>query len=84
VHNLATTEKLTRPPLPLTMERLAKGLDIALDTVRGAAAAAAGLHVWQEPVSDPEIEVMIAGLAKLSPDERRHVQALIRSLLNGR
>jgi transcriptional regulator with XRE-family HTH domain len=84
VHNLATTEKLTRPPFPVTLERLAKGLDVSLDAIRGAAAAAAGLHVWQEPVADPEIEVMIAGLAKLSRDERRHVQALIRSLLNGR
>ncbi|SCL35900.1 hypothetical protein GA0070624_5395 [Micromonospora rhizosphaerae] len=84
VHNLATLERLSRPPRPVTLERLARGLDVPLDTVRGAAATAAGLHVWQEPVSDPEIEVMVAGLAKLSPEERRHVQALIRSLLNGR
>jgi transcriptional regulator with XRE-family HTH domain len=84
VHNLATMEQLTRPPRPATLERLAQGLDIPLDTVRGAAATAAGLYVWHEPVADPEIEVMVAGLAKLNPQERRHVQALIRSLLNDR
>jgi transcriptional regulator with XRE-family HTH domain len=84
VHNLATLEQLTRPPRPLTLERLAKGLDLPLDAVRVAAASAAGLHVWHEPVADPEIEIMVSGLAKLNPQERGHVQALIRSLLNGR
>ena len=84
VHNLATTERMTTPPRPITLERLARGLDVPLSTVRSAAAAAAGFEVWQESTPDPEIEVMVAGLAKLSPDERRHVQALIRSLLNGK
>lgn len=82
VHNLATGGQLTRPPMPATLERLAKGLDLPLDTVRGAAASAAGLQVWREPNSDPEIEVMVAGLARLNGDQRKHVQALIRSLLN--
>jgi transcriptional regulator with XRE-family HTH domain len=84
VHHLATMEELTRPPRPITLERLAKGLDLPLDAIRTAAATATGLHVWHEPVADPEIEVIVAGLNRLSPDERRHVQALIRSLLNGR
>lgn len=84
VHHLATSEKLVNPPMPKTLEKLAKGLDVPLDTVRAAAAAAAGLAVWQEKTPDPEIEVMVAGLAKLNAEERRHVQALIISLLNGR
>jgi len=84
VHHLATLEELTRPPRPITLERLARGLDVPLDAIRAAAATATGLHVWHEPVADPEIEVIVAGLNRLSPDERRHVQALIRSLLNGR
>ncbi len=82
VHNLATMERLARPPMPATLERLAKGLDLPLDTVRGAVASAAGLQVWREPISDPEIEVMVAALERLNGDQRRHVQALIRSLLN--
>jgi transcriptional regulator with XRE-family HTH domain len=84
VHHLATAEHLTRPPLPTTIEKLAKGLDLPTEAVRAAAATAAGFAMWQEPVNDPEIDVMVAGISKLSPDERRHVQALIRSLLNGR
>jgi transcriptional regulator with XRE-family HTH domain len=84
VHHLATAEHMARPPLPTTIEKLAKGLDLPPEAVRAAAATAAGFPVWQEPVADPEIEVMVAGLNKLSPDERRHVQALIQSLLNGR
>ena len=84
VHHLATAERLTRPPLPSTIEKLARGLDLPLDTVRAAAADAAGYAVWREPVADPDVEVMVAGLTKLTPAERRHVQALIESLLNGR
>jgi transcriptional regulator with XRE-family HTH domain len=84
VHHLATTEHLQRPPHPATLDGLARGLDIPLETVRAAAAAAAGLAAWSEPVRDPEIEVLVAALTKLSPDERRHVQALVQSLLDGR
>jgi hypothetical protein len=84
VHHLATAEHLARPPLPATIERLAKGLDLPQDAVRVAAATAAGYAVWREPVADPEIEVMVAGLTRLSAEERRHVHALIQSLLNGR
>ncbi|HEX6682572.1 MAG TPA: helix-turn-helix transcriptional regulator [Candidatus Limnocylindrales bacterium] len=84
VHHLATAERLVNPPMPKTLEKLAVGLDVPLDTVRAAAAAAAGLAIWQEKTTDPEIEVMVAGLSKLNAEERRHVQALISSLLNGR
>lgn len=84
VHNLATIDKLTRPPLPATLKRLAKGLDLPVESVRMAAAEAAGLEVWRESMHDPEIDVMIASLSQLTPEERTHVQALIRSLLNGR
>jgi hypothetical protein len=84
VHHLATAEHLTRPPLPSTIERLAKGLDLPIDAVRVAAATAAGYTVWTEPVADPDIEVMVAALNRLSPEDRRHVQALIQSLLNDR
>lgn len=84
VHNLGTAEQLARPPQPATLERLAKGLDLPLDLVRKAAAAAAGLEFWREPMPDPDVEVIVASLNRLTPDERKHVQALIRSLLNGR
>jgi transcriptional regulator with XRE-family HTH domain len=84
VHFLATTERLQRPPHPATLDGLARGLDIPLDTVRAAAAAAAGLAAWSESVHDSDIEVLVAALTKLSPDERRHVQALVQSLLDGR
>jgi transcriptional regulator with XRE-family HTH domain len=82
VHHLATHERLVRPPHPDTMAGLARGLDVPLDTVRAAAATAAGLVVWPERVSDPEVDVLVASLSKLTPEDRRHVQALIDSLLH--
>jgi hypothetical protein len=83
VHHLATTPGLTRPPHPATMEGLARGLDVSLDAVRKAAAEAAGLATWSEPIHDPDIDVLVAALAKLSPEDRRHVHALVESLLDG-
>jgi transcriptional regulator with XRE-family HTH domain len=84
VHNLATVPSLSRPPQPTTLEKLAHGLELPLDTVRAAAASAAGYAIWREDIADPDIDVLVASLTKLTADERRHVQALIQSLLNGR
>jgi transcriptional regulator with XRE-family HTH domain len=81
VHHLATTERLRRPPHPVTLEGLASGLGLPLDTVRTAAASAAGLVAWKEPSADPEVEVLVAALSQLSTEDRRHVLALIESLL---
>ena len=81
VHHLATNEKPGRPPHPATLERLAAGLGVPLDTVRAAAAEAVGLAVWQQPTQDSEIEVLVAALNRLSPDDRKHVAALVSSLL---
>src|SRR5262245_4865625 len=83
VHHLATHDGLVRPPHPETLARLARGLDVPLDTVRVAAAAAAGLAVWPAPVADPAVEVLVASLSRLTPEDRRHVQALVDSLLHG-
>ncbi|GIH76765.1 helix-turn-helix domain-containing protein [Planobispora longispora] len=81
VHHLASNSRLSRLPNPVTLERLARGLDVPLDVVRSAAAAVAGFSLSNGPADDPEIEVLIASLAKLSPQDRRHVAALVRSLL---
>jgi transcriptional regulator with XRE-family HTH domain len=83
VHHLATAQRLTRPPHPATMEGLARGLDVPLDAVRKAAAEAAGLATWSEPLHHPDIDVLVAALTKLTPEDRRHVHALIESLLDG-
>lgn len=81
VHHLATNRNPGRPPHPATLERLAAGLDIPLDTVRAAAAEAAGLAVWQAPAPAGEIDVLVAALHRLSSEDRRHVAALVNSLL---
>jgi hypothetical protein len=82
VHHLATHDRLVRPPHPDTLAGLARGLDLPLETVRVAAATAAGLVVWPERVTDPEVDVLVASLTKLTPEDRRHVQALVDSLLH--
>lgn len=69
-------------PNPRTLERLAVGLEVPEHVVRTAAAAAAGFVIDEQAAADdPEIEVLVASLARLSPEERRHVSALVRSML---
>jgi transcriptional regulator with XRE-family HTH domain len=90
VHDLATNDRAGhRPPHPRTLQRLAAGLDLPVEQVRAAAAEAAGLSVWHESADDPriaddpQIEVLVAALNRLTPDQRRHVAALVHSLLDG-
>lgn len=95
VHHLATTERLVRMPQPATLEGLARALELPLDAIRRAAAEACGIHLYAAgpataapadggPPTDPEVDVLIASLQKLSVDDRRHVAALVESLLDRR
>lgn len=88
VHHLATSERLVRMPQPTTLEGLAKGLELPLDAVRRAAAEACGIHVYADAgesassPADPEVDLLIASVQRLSSDDRRHVAALVESLLD--
>jgi transcriptional regulator with XRE-family HTH domain len=87
-YTLATTRNLTRPPRPATIDALAKGLDVPLSAVRAAASESTGLHYYDEvPVEraspgDHERELLIASIDELTPEDRRHVAALVESLRN--
>jgi hypothetical protein len=61
------------------------------DTEEGRPAAeSTGLHYYDEPASgagrggpgDQERELLIASIDELSPEDRRHVAALVESLRN--
>lgn len=80
VHQLATAERLVRMPQPATLEGLARGLEIPLDIVRRAAAYSCGIHVY-EAAPDPEVDMLMASLQQLTAQDRRHVAALVESLL---
>ena len=88
VFTLATTRNLTRPPRPATIDGLAKGLDVPVSAVRAAAAESTGLHYYrevpagQEHPGDQERELLIASIDELTPEDRRHVAALVESLRN--
>ena len=88
VYTLATTRNLARPPRPATLDGLAKGLDLPVSAVRAAAAESTGLHYYDEAPAerehpgDPEREILIASIDELTPEERRHVAALVESLRN--
>jgi transcriptional regulator with XRE-family HTH domain len=82
VHHLATHHgRSGRLPNPSTLERLAAGLDLPLSVVRAAAALAAGFVLDTQVGEDPEIDVLVASLVQLSPADRQHVAALVRSML---
>ena len=86
VYTLATTRNLVRPPRPATIDALAKGLDVPVTAVRAAAAQSTGLHYYDEGpggqghAGDQERDLLIASIDELSPEDRRHVAALVESL----
>jgi transcriptional regulator with XRE-family HTH domain len=86
IYTLATTRNLVRPPRPATIDALARGLDVPVSVVRAAAAASTGLHYYdqapagQEHSGDPERDLLIASIDELTPEDRRHVAALVQSL----
>ena len=85
VYTLATTRNLVRPPRPATIDALARGLDVPVSVVRTAAAESTGLHYYDEAPpghqpGDQERDLLIASIDELSPDDRRHVAALVESL----
>ncbi len=86
VYTLAITRNLARPPRPATLDGLAKGLDLPVSAVRAAAAESTGLHYYDEAAAGPqrpgdrERELLIASIDELTPDDRRHVAALVESL----
>jgi len=86
VYTLATTRNLVRPPRPATIDALARGLDVPVSLVRSAAAESTGLHYYDEAPSgqgqpgDQERDLLIASIDELSPEDRRHVAALVESL----
>ena len=88
VYTLATTRNLVRPPRPATIDALARGLDVPVSAVRAVAAESTGLHYYDEAPSGPgqqgnrERELLIASIDELSPEDRRHVAALVESLRN--
>jgi transcriptional regulator with XRE-family HTH domain len=88
VYTLAMTRNLTRPPRPATIDALAKGLDVPVSAVRAAAAESTGLHYYDDVPSgleqrgDQERELLIASIDELTPEDRRHVAALVESLRN--
>src|SRR5271163_1797196 len=88
VYTLATTRNLARPPRPATIDALAKGLDVPVSAVRAAAAESTGLHYYdnapagQEQPDDQERELLLASIDELTPEDRRHVAALVESLRN--
>jgi transcriptional regulator with XRE-family HTH domain len=88
VYTLATTRNLGRPPHPATIDALAKGLDVPVSAVRAAAAESTGLYYYdqasadREDPADREREFLIASIDELTPEDRRHVVALVESLRN--
>jgi len=88
VYTLATTRNLTRPPRPATIDALAKGIDVPVSAVRAAAAESTGLHYYddapagRERPGDQERDLLIASIDELTPEDRRHVVALVESLRN--
>jgi len=71
-----------------TIDALAQGLDVPVSVVRAAAAESAGLHYYDETTPEQgraggqQRDLLIASIDELSPEDQRHVAALVESLRN--
>jgi transcriptional regulator with XRE-family HTH domain len=81
VHKLAT-QSLRRTPEHRTLSLLAHGLGASEAQVQAMAAESLGYTLVRAARADPQISVIAASLERLSPEDRRHVEALVTSLLN--
>lgn len=70
---LANREHMPQTPHAPTLRRLAVGLGVDLNTVRAAAAEAAGFEVVQ--LDDPDKLVIVAALEPLTPEARAALKA---------
>jgi transcriptional regulator with XRE-family HTH domain len=86
IYTLAMTWNLARPPRPDVIDALAKGLDVPVSAVRAAAAESTGMHYYDGAPAghrdhdDQERELLIASIDELTPEDLRHVTALVESL----
>src|SRR5260370_15664340 len=64
VHHLATHRRSGRPPSPVTMERLAIGLDVPLNAGPVAAALRASPSLEDAAAAGPELDGGVAFLAQ--------------------
>lgn len=79
VSKLANAE-LTTMPRRETLIALAKGLECPVEIVNRAAAATAGYVLQTDRGDDPQTEVIIAGLAEITPEQRKQIAALLHAM----
>jgi transcriptional regulator with XRE-family HTH domain len=85
IHSLAMKAEHKQPPRNVTLERLAKALDVPLDLVRAAAAEAAGLRL--EEIKMPldvaeDVRIVAAAMGELSASDRAKIRSLATDFLN--
>lgn len=68
-------------PDPATMRALADGLGVDVSAVLTAASEAVGIHVEEVALpGDPSSRAIVAGLSRLTDDDRETVARMVASL----
>lgn len=83
VQSNATTERRRQTPHPATLEALAKGMGMSLETVKAAAREAAGYHaLLPDEVNTPGGLLMWEAYGRLDDARRHELEARARYLLD--
>jgi transcriptional regulator with XRE-family HTH domain len=80
VYKLMRAESLRALPADRTLAGLARGLDLPERMLRDAAAESIGIRIYDEPVSDPDMKVVIATMEKLTPARRRAIRKMVEAM----
>jgi transcriptional regulator with XRE-family HTH domain len=67
-------------PAAKTLAGLAAGLDLPERMLREAAAESVGIRIYDEPVTDPDMKVVIATMETLSPRRRRAIRKMVEAM----
>lgn len=79
LYRLRSTD-LKRPLGTVTVERLARGLELPAALVRDAANESAGVRVYVESTSDADTLVVIATMEQLPPSRRRALRKMAEAM----
>ncbi len=76
LYNLMKADEFKAMPSNKTLIGLAKALEMPDRMVRDAAAESIGIRVYDEPVDDPDMKVVIATMERLSKADRRRLREM--------
>jgi transcriptional regulator with XRE-family HTH domain len=80
VYKIMRAEQMRSMPEERTLRGLARGLELPERMLREAAAESIGIRIYDEPVTDPDTQVVIATMEQLPAARRKQIRKMAEIL----